>query len=63
MKKKDCEGCLSINEDIDDNDCCIWFNKGLICPCSICLVKVMCVCYCNPMKEYMKISIEEKRNA
>ncbi len=51
MKKEDCEGCLTPDKDEEDN--CIWYNKELICPCSICIIKVVCLTYCDPMKKYI----------
>jgi hypothetical protein len=51
MKKKDCEGCLTLDEEVEGD--CPWYNEDLICPCSICLIKVMCSTYCNQMKEYI----------
>ena len=43
----DCEGCR-----IRNTDYCMWFEKDLNCPCSICLVKVMCVASCEPLEKH-----------
>ena len=50
MKIEDCEGCLTLNPN---GDKCMWFNKKLICPCSICLIKVMCSTDCKILKKYI----------
>lgn len=42
MKRKDCEGCVII-----DKNNCSWFEESLTCPCSICLIKVMCTHTCD----------------
>jgi hypothetical protein len=54
MKRKDCEGC----ETISYGDLCPYFDKNLMCPCSICLVKSMCIDSCDLLEEHRK-RIEE----
>ena len=51
MNIKDCEGCvMSVN--VYHYVKCIWFHKNLICPCSTCLVKVMCNDTCDLLEEH-----------
>jgi hypothetical protein len=40
---KDCEGCAATRLTSG----CPWFSETLICPCSICLIKVMCKVGCD----------------
>ena len=49
MKIKDCEGCpIRRSKDESWNSYnCPWFKKDMICPCSICLVKMMCSDRCS----------------
>lgn len=42
MKKEDCEGCNS-----HGNKECMWFEKHSTCPCSTCLIKMMCLVPCD----------------
>jgi hypothetical protein len=48
MKVEDCEGC--IDNKIEG---CIWFEKSLTCPCSICLIKIMCLVPCDLLKKHI----------
>lgn len=58
MKIEDCDGCL-IYKDLPDGTC-RWFRKELTCPCSICLVKVMCTGSCQLMRDYIYEHIKQK---
>jgi len=49
--KKDCEGCATYNKDKG----CIWFDDGLICPCSIYLIKVMCLNKCELLDNHIHL--------
>ncbi len=49
MKEEDCIGCL------DDKELCRWFDKFLRCPCSICLIKMVCKHRCEALIEYSKV--------
>lgn len=47
---EDCEGCI-----IDPpyyTYTCTWFYKNEVCPCSICLIKVMCGTKCDLFESY-----------
>lgn len=59
MKKKDCEGCKKRAILGSENVCFFYNDKNLICPCSICLVKIMCTTnICDLFEEHRK-RIEE----
>ncbi len=47
MKREDCEGCATLA-----NGACPYFDENLVCPCSICLIKVMCDHMCSSFKIY-----------
>lgn len=49
MKIEDCEGCTIIEYSE-----CSWFSETLICPCSICLVKVVCTDACDLLIDHSK---------
>jgi len=49
MKKEDC----SCKENCNMNSC-MWYRADLICPCSNCLIKMMCVEGCDAYNEYVK---------
>lgn len=44
----DCEGCLDLR-----NGSCNWFEETLICPCSICIIKVMCKNPCDLLDKHI----------
>jgi len=50
MNKGDCEGCATIANII-----CPWFRKDMNCPCSICLVKMICADMCSLLKKHTDI--------
>ena len=50
MNEKYCEGCATMA-----NTTCSWFRKDMTCPCSICLVKMICVNVCSPLKKHTRI--------
>ena len=47
MKKKDCDGCLVNKNNRLGHDGCKWLNTEIACPCSKCLIKVMCSNTCD----------------
>ncbi len=49
MKIEDCEGCRTIK----DRTSCGWYHESLTCPCSICLIKVMCITQCDLLLNYI----------
>jgi len=48
MKKEDCEGCRSYRGK------CLWYDDDLTCPCSICLVKMICIESCELLDDYIQ---------
>lgn len=54
MNIEDCEGCHT------EHDECLWFSKNLICPCSTCLVKVMCTNSCELLDNHIGLIKEPK---
>jgi hypothetical protein len=55
MRNKECEGCKTFFKTIND----IYICKGGInayrftgCPCTTCLVKMICVTMCDPWRNY-----------
>ncbi len=61
MKMEDCEGCIIYNT-WNSMSVCPWFHEGMICPCSICLVKVMCNRDCKNFGEYKRSIRDESNN-
>jgi hypothetical protein len=55
MNKKDCKGCM-----LNPAYTCVWFNKNEVCPCSICLVKIMCGIKCDLFVKY-QVKIHDLR--
>jgi hypothetical protein len=56
MNREDCEGCKDENKDKDG---CSWFNKTVICPCSTCLIKVMCTIPCGLFSRHIIETYED----
>ena len=62
MKVEDCHGCM-----VDPSYICVWFNKDEVCPCSICLVKIMCRTSCDLFARYrvkihdFKVTLKKER--
>jgi hypothetical protein len=51
MEIKDCKGCIISR---DDNGLCLWFNEDIgQCPCSICLVKIICINLCDSLDKHI----------
>lgn len=48
MTKIDCEGCRT-----RANNYCMWFDEDLFCPCSVCLIKMMCLEACELLNKYI----------
>lgn len=52
---KQCKGCRSYSQMVEKPSCSIrripYIPEGLVCPCSICLVKGMCN---KPCEEFIK---------
>ena len=56
-----CKGCV-MAEYIYSYVECVWFSKTLICPCSTCLVKVMCNDTCDLLEAHTeRVENEKKR--
>ena len=59
MKKKlypkSCLSCLTFNA------CLLTFSKRLKCPCSSCLIKVMCLDACNEFKVLKNMGFVDSR--
>lgn len=49
MNNKNCEGCLST---IKVDGICSLYKENIVCPCSICLIKVICVVNCELLIGY-----------
>lgn len=47
--RKKCEGCVVFKQHIDDEtiNCPVPYKDMPLCPCNICLVKVMCDKFCS----------------
>lgn len=60
MKKEDCEGCHVYKYLPDEN--CRWFREDSTCPCSICLVKVMCTDSCQLIKDYINKEVKPRES-
>ena len=56
MKVEDCKGCVIYHMRNRNTimSGCPWFHEGMICPCTTCLVKVMCNRDCKKFAEYKK---------
>jgi hypothetical protein len=54
-EEEDCEGCRTKNAS---GKTCSKFRFNLVCPCSICLIKIMCMEPCDIFDSY----IEKIRN-
>ncbi len=49
MVAEDCKGCLNSYH----KGGCRWFNLKLSCPCSTCLIKMMCDIPCDTFDKYV----------
>jgi len=56
MKKEDCIGCKEHFQYT--NEIYRRFKEDIVCPCSICLIKVMCTRGCDLYTEHMDKIIE-----
>jgi hypothetical protein len=56
---KHCKGC-TINAERSPDDCCVdKSNENGDCPCSDCIIKMICDIECNTFREYQdKILLE-----
>jgi len=60
--KEICEGCITYENRTSMTYSCYWVcieksehnSKDLICPCSICLIKMMCVSACEELLEHQR---------
>ena len=56
---KSCIGCNTYTPDLKT---CGYFHKIIVCPCSICLIKPMCVLACELLINHSRILSEARRN-
>lgn len=63
---KQCKGCRSYSQMLKKPNCSVkripYIPEGLVCPCSICLVKCMCINACNEFEEFIYLLKETEKN-
>lgn len=59
MIKNYCEGCYSYEEEYQDEHCdAIAFNTEGKCPCTECLIKVMCKMGCDAFERHYGVILK-----
>lgn len=60
-----CKGCRTYDANFEDG-CTLGFSprisEGEECPCSVCLIKGICVISCNDLVTFLRKSKEMQRN-
>jgi len=52
-----CEGCYDFNPEVDYHSCALKNSDGK-CPCTVCIIKMICKTVCEKREEWYKSTLE-----